>query len=461
MAPKRLQPPVQAPAADEPPRSTQEPRATRRQTTLARAEAAPAPPRVRASRPGSRTANLPQEDPHPPTRETPAADRQALGFAPLTDRSAAPAAPSSSSVPRTPARSAANTPMQLLTQTPARAVANRLLSQLNQQTQMASPGPPLRNFSDGSDSDLDQPAPQPRVPRLRMQPLNALHTESDDEAPLPNPRPSRARTRGTPQSPQTDESNPWSGYQIDQAQYAWASDAFFGLHIEHRGFKCKLCPQTYSTGSSLTTRRKHLAKEHLTEYLELIAARKLPNKLPEVLRKERDAQRARNMQRIPFSIAAFEEKLAQVVVSNDLSINLIENREFRDLLLLLRESLRDEEIPHRTKLRSLILDAWLKYYDSLKKELKMGHFTMDNASNNATFMTHLSILLAERGLDFDADQNYIHCFAHIINLCSQAVIRAMEKQDSRHEHPETETETESDENTGHVVQNLGRDVTSS
>ncbi|KAJ7130448.1 hypothetical protein C8R44DRAFT_539216, partial [Mycena epipterygia] len=40
------------------------------------------------------------------------------------------------------------------------------------------------------------------------------------------------------------------------------------------------------------------------------------------------------------------------------------------LLLLLRESLQDKDIPHRTKLRSLILDAWLKYYNSLKKELK-------------------------------------------------------------------------------------------
>ncbi|KAJ7686905.1 hypothetical protein B0H17DRAFT_872760, partial [Mycena rosella] len=32
--------------------------------------------------------------------------------------------------------------------------------------------------------------------------------------------------------------------------------------------------------------------------------------------------------------------------------------------------LQDKDIPHRTKLCSLILDAWLKYYDSLKKELK-------------------------------------------------------------------------------------------
>ncbi|KAJ7645721.1 hypothetical protein B0H17DRAFT_908062, partial [Mycena rosella] len=34
--------------------------------------------------------------------------------------------------------------------------------------------------------------------------------------------------------------------------------------------------------------------------------------------------------------------------------------------------LQDKDIPHRTKLCSLILDAWLKYYDSLKKELKVS-----------------------------------------------------------------------------------------
>ena len=51
---------------------------------------------------------------------------------------------------------------------------------------------------------------------------------------------------------------------------------------------------------------------------------------------------------------------------------MIENRDFRDLLLLLRESLQDEDILHRTKLRTLILQSWLKYYDSLKKELKLS-----------------------------------------------------------------------------------------
>ncbi|KAJ7750263.1 hypothetical protein B0H16DRAFT_1843275 [Mycena metata] len=82
---------------------------------------------------------------------------------------------------------------------------------------------------------------------------------------------------------------------------------------------------------------------------------------------------------------------------------------------------------------------------------------MDNASNNTTFMQHFSVLLAEAGiLDFDAKDNYIRCFAHIINLCAQATIKAMEKEDSHEIHSETDTETESDDNTPGQVARLRR-----
>ena len=92
--------------------------------------------------------------------------------------------------------------------------------------------------------------------------------------------------------------------------------------------------------------------------------------------------------RIPFSIENFYHQLVKVVVSNDLvreiiciavasslcskSINLIENRDFRALLLMLRETLKDQEIPHRTKLRSLIIEYWLEYWEDLKAALAVS-----------------------------------------------------------------------------------------
>lgn len=51
------------------------------------------------------------------------------------------------------------------------------------------------------------------------------------------------------------------------------------------------------------------------------------------------------------------------------SINLIECKEFRELLLFLRESLRDSDIPHRTSLRNKVVESWKLYLAALRKEL--------------------------------------------------------------------------------------------
>ncbi|KAJ7448703.1 hypothetical protein FB451DRAFT_1532285 [Mycena latifolia] len=433
-----------------PPAPAANPARTRCQAALSSDDAAAAV-HARTARGNSRTTGTPQEEPLPPARGT-SAPEQARGFAPLTSlpptrgsgsRGQAPVSAASSQnlpLPRTPVRSTPSNPLQSLPpQTPGRAAANRLLSELNQQSQMASPGPPVRNLSDiKSDSDEDLPAGRPRIPRPRLQPLTSLHSVLEDE-PSPQSRQSRSRARDAAPAPrsgrgnqsgaqpasESDSADTWTGYQIDDAKYAWAEDnilkantksadcqAFFGEHIEHRGYKCRLCPQLYAAGSSLTTRRRHLGKEHSPAYLALIATRKLPNKLPDVLRKQRQEQRARDMQRIPFSIQAFENELVTVIVSNDLSINLIENPDFRDLLLLLRESLRDEDIPHRTKLRSLVLDAWLQYYDSLKKELKQHPKGNRSAPESWTFeQAHRQLVC---GLSFDPET--IKCAAYSLEL---------------------------------------------
>jgi hypothetical protein len=74
---------------------------------------------------------------------------------------------------------------------------------------------------------------------------------------------------------------------------------------------------------------------------------------------------------------------------------------------------------------------------------------LDNASNNATFLLHLSILLQEIGVhDFDEKQNYICCFSHVINLCSQVVIRVMEKDDVDADYSDSETDPATESSTG-------------
>jgi len=53
---------------------------------------------------------------------------------------------------------------------------------------------------------------------------------------------------------------------------------------------------------------------------------------------------------------------------------------------------------------------------------QIGHWTLDNAANNRTFMTELAALLYSRDINFDAQDRHIMCFPHIINICSQHVI---------------------------------------
>lgn len=54
------------------------------------------------------------------------------------------------------------------------------------------------------------------------------------------------------------------------------------------------------------------------------------------------------------------------------SINVVECPEFRRLLLLLRPSLRDSDIPKQTKTRELILQAWREYFQVLKHDLHVS-----------------------------------------------------------------------------------------
>ncbi|KAJ7362435.1 hypothetical protein DFH08DRAFT_950698 [Mycena albidolilacea] len=328
-------------------------------------------------------------------------------------RTVTPAAPSVQTlqpVPQTPPRQTPRNQHVFEPQTRGRAVANRLLSHLNTQISMASPGPQLRDQGDSESEDDD-----PEYINLEME------TKPATSPPPRHPGPSRRSPRiqpftqaneaGVPQQRGHSGSNldQWNGYDIDDKIFAWASDAvlkantrspdsqeFFGEHIEHRSFKCKLCPQIYAAASSLSTHRTHLGNLHEPEYLVFIQAQNLPNKLPAATLRQREEKRAKDAARTLFSVKAFEDQLVTVIVLNDLSIHLIDSRDFRDLLLMLRESLQESDIPHRTKLRQRIIEAWIQYYKELKSELEQSlgkiSFTVDVWSSKA-MQSYLSITI--------------------------------------------------------------------
>lgn len=52
-------------------------------------------------------------------------------------------------------------------------------------------------------------------------------------------------------------------------------------------------------------------------------------------------------------------------------MNILENKHFRSLLLLLRDSLEDSDIPHRTFLRTRILSNWEQHLIGLQNEMNV------------------------------------------------------------------------------------------
>jgi len=71
----------------------------------------------------------------------------------------------------------------------------------------------------------------------------------------------------------------------------------------------------------------------------------------------------------------------------------------------------------------LVIDGCLLLY-------KVGHFTLDNASNNETMMATLEGMFTQRDITFDAHDHCIMYFAHVINLCSGWAILAASDRDA-------------------------------
>ncbi|PBK58918.1 hypothetical protein ARMSODRAFT_838033, partial [Armillaria solidipes] len=115
----------------------------------------------------------------------------------------------------------------------------------------------------------------------------------------------------------------------------------------------------------------------------------------------------------PYSKDAFIDALISWIVADDQSINVIENPHLHAIFLMLREGLKDSDIPHRSSLRARILQMWDEYMEHLASELKVflyildrlhitskiGWITCDNATNNDTMMDHLELLLSKRYRD--------------------------------------------------------------
>jgi len=57
--------------------------------------------------------------------------------------------------------------------------------------------------------------------------------------------------------------------------------------------------------------------------------------------------------------------------------------------------------------------------------LEVGHFTLNNASNNGTMMEELKMMLTKCNIAFNVEDRRIMCFVHVVDLCSRCVICAV------------------------------------
>ena len=74
-----------------------------------------------------------------------------------------------------------------------------------------------------------------------------------------------------------------------------------------------------------------------------------------------------------------------------------------------------------------------------------GHWTLDNASNNGSFLTSLQEIYSRRQPDivFSAEDSRIACFPHVINICVQHTLKALNDVNDDDEEGEEDDEDDS------------------
>jgi hypothetical protein len=146
----------------------------------------------------------------------------------------------------------------------------------------------------------------------------------------------------------------------------------------------------YSSKTATSGLRSHLERFHKEEYICLSKERGWVVQLSSIKSQQGQSTTggAINLPRnIVFSSDAVTDHLICFIVANDQvrltllksesltslnyiqSINVIENKQFRELLALFRNDYHDDDIPHRTRIRQSIMEMWLKSFKQLKSNL--------------------------------------------------------------------------------------------
>ncbi|KAK7014542.1 ribonuclease H-like domain-containing protein, partial [Favolaschia claudopus] len=300
-------------------------------------------------------------------------------------------------------------------------------------------------FPEPPQSTSPSPSPGPASPshvRRRHSPRAGPHA-----SPPPPPR-GRARARGVAKA-----SDVWTFFE--NSQDGSKRDCAF-CKQRHSVNPRATAPKPFASSTSTGVLRRHLYEQHLEAWVEGCDRLKIPitakDATPHVNGyRERKNQAtnggstsASDKKRTPFTQDGFVDAIVEWIVSDDQSINVIENEQLRNIFLMLRAELNDSDIPHRTKIRKRVIEIWDEHLSHLESEMgvcfysifsltlqfiQLGWVTLDNASNNDTFMVKLAAELRARNIPFDMVNRRIRCFPHIVNLACKAVLSAITDMD--------------------------------
>ncbi|KAN0124669.1 hypothetical protein V8E53_015705 [Lactarius tabidus] len=240
----------------------------------------------------------------------------------------------------------------------------------------------------------EQPPTTPRHPRVDRAPLCPPSAQSR------NPVTPTRRLGQTPGRSHTSRrrtryrDGPAGNKKRHAAKDVWE---FFELNDNDRR-ECVLCESTddqsqvktfgKKTGSS--NLREHLVDSHRNEWVKKCLERGLTIRGRDGLAAKAAYEAEQHGgyltsppelssdDRPQFGREAFVDSLVEWIVADDQSINVIESRQLRKLILMLRPELRDHDIPHRTTIRKRVLEVLDEYIVELKSQLKkaMGRISL-------------------------------------------------------------------------------------
>ncbi|KAL0058616.1 hypothetical protein AAF712_014687 [Marasmius tenuissimus] len=170
----------------------------------------------------------------------------------------------------------------------------------------------------------------------------------------------------------------------------YASDIvpFFEPTADNKEAICKFCKKKaesvathvikkYGIGSSTSTIRGHLMAKHPFEWITACDSSSPPIQIQGVqavqaaaFRTSNNLQIVRQAEQPQFTLHLLGEHIVRLIVEEDLSLIFVEATTLRNLLLMLRDGLRDDQIPRRTTLSKMVYNYFVLEMHGLIDDFK-------------------------------------------------------------------------------------------